>query len=46
MYTDENRTESVYRRSDMEFIELARTRYSERSFDSRPIEDEKLARIL
>ena len=30
----------------MEFLELCRKRYSERKFDSRPIEDEKLQRIL
>ena len=30
----------------MSFFELARDRYSERSFDSRPIEQEKLDRIL
>ena len=30
----------------MDFLELARERYSERFFDSRPIEQEKLDRIL
>ncbi len=30
----------------MEFLELAKQRYSERRFDSRPIEQEKLDRIL
>lgn len=30
----------------MDFLELARQRYSERFFDSRPIEQEKLDRIL
>ena len=30
----------------MSFFELARDRYSERNFDSRPIEQEKLDRIL
>ena len=29
-----------------DFLELARDRYSERRFSDRPIEDEKLARIL
>ena len=29
----------------MEFLKLARERYSERFFDSRPIEQEKLDRI-
>ena len=30
----------------MDFLELAKNRYSERFFDSRPIEDEKLFKIL
>lgn len=30
----------------MDFLELAKNRYSERSFDSRPLEDEKLYKIL
>ncbi len=30
----------------MDFLELAKQRYSERYFDSRPIEQEKLDRIL
>ncbi len=30
----------------MEFLELAKNRYSERHFDSRPVEQEKLDRIL
>ena len=30
----------------MDFLELAKKRYSERRYDSRPIEEEKLARIL
>ena len=30
----------------MDFLELARDRFSERQFDSRPVEDEKLALIL
>ena len=30
----------------MDFLELARERYSERFFDSRPIEQQKLDRIL
>ncbi len=30
----------------MDFLELARQRYSERYFDSRPVEQEKLVRIL
>lgn len=30
----------------MDFFELAKTRYSERFFDSRPVEDDKLNRIL
>ena len=30
----------------MEFMELAKRRYSERYFDERPVEEEKLARIL
>ena len=30
----------------MDFFELARERYSERFFDSRPIEQQKLDRIL
>ncbi len=30
----------------MDFLELAKQRYSERFFDSRPIEQEKLDRIL
>ena len=30
----------------MDFLELAKGRYSERFFDSRPIEQEKLDRIL
>ena len=30
----------------MDFLELAKNRYSERFFDSRPIEQEKLNRIL
>ena len=30
----------------MDFLELARNRYSERSFDSKPLEDEKLYKIL
>ena len=30
----------------MDFLDLAKNRYSERRFDNRPIEEEKLARIL
>ena len=30
----------------MEFLELAKNRYSERFFDSRPIEQEKMDKIL
>ena len=30
----------------MDFLELAKNRYSERSFDPRPIEQEKVDRIL
>ena len=30
----------------MDFLELAKNRYSERFFDSRPVEDEKLYKIL
>ena len=30
----------------MEFLELARNRYSERSFDSKKVEEEKLYKIL
>jgi len=30
----------------MEFMELAKRRYSERYFDERPVEEEKLKRIL
>ena len=30
----------------MTFLELAKDRYSERSFDSRPVEQEKLEKIL
>ena len=30
----------------MTFMELAKNRYSERFFDSRPVEDEKLQQIL
>jgi nitroreductase len=30
----------------MTFMELARNRFSERHFDSRPVEEEKLQRIL
>ena len=30
----------------MSFMELAKNRYSERYFSSRPVEDEKLAQIL
>ena len=30
----------------MEFLELAKKRYSERFFDSRPIEQDKLDKIL
>ncbi|MBR2792122.1 MAG: nitroreductase family protein, partial [Erysipelotrichaceae bacterium] len=31
---------------NMTFLELAQNRYSERFFDSRPVEDEKLQQIL
>ena len=31
---------------DMDFLELAQNRYSERYFDIRPVEQEKLDRIL
>lgn len=30
----------------MDFLEMAKNRYSERFFDSRPVEQEKLDRIL
>ena len=30
----------------MEFLELARNRYSERSFAAKPVEEEKLYKIL
>jgi nitroreductase len=30
----------------MDFLDLAKSRYSERSFDQRPVEQEKLDKIL
>lgn len=36
----------IERMTDMDFLELAKSRYSERFFDPRPIEQEKLDRIL